>query len=165
MQFRMDIKDRGVLDHLDRLAERGTRLRPVLLDLGEEVRRITEQNFAAEGRPKAWKQSSRARREGGQTLTKTARLRRSITVEADDRSVRIGTNVVYAAIHQFGGRTPARIIRPVRAKALAWPGAAHPVKLVRHPGSRIPARPFLALTDVNERRLEAIAAHYLEKGK
>jgi len=165
MQFRIDVQERVALDGLNRLAEKGTRLRPVLLDLGEEVVRITEQNFAAEGRPKVWKQSARARREGGQTLTKTARLRRSITVKVEGNTVRIGTNVVYAAIHQLGGRTPARTIRPVRAAALFWPGAAHPVKQVRHPGSKIPARPFLALTEMDERRLEAIAADYLERNK
>jgi hypothetical protein len=33
------------------------------------------------------------------------------------------------------------VIVPVSAKALFWPGAAHPVKRVNHPGTR--ANPFL----------------------
>jgi phage gpG-like protein len=58
-------------------------------------------------------------------------------------SVEVGTNVAYAAIHQFGGKTKPRVIQPKNGKALFWPGAAHPVQSVNHPGSTIPARPFL----------------------
>jgi phage virion morphogenesis protein len=36
-------------------------------------------------------------------LTKTHQLRHSITDEATNESVTIGTNKIYAAIHQFGG--------------------------------------------------------------
>lgn len=32
--------------------------------------------------------------------------------------------------------TPPHIIRPKNKKALYWPGAAHPVKLVHHPGTK-----------------------------
>jgi len=37
--------------------------------------------------------------------------------------------------------TSAHIIRPVRKKALYWKGASHPVKSVRHPGTK--ANPFM----------------------
>ena len=86
-------------------------------------------------------------RDRGQTLTDTGRLRASITrrVRGGD-TVEVGTNVVYAAIHQFGGKTGPRTIRPKRKKALAWPGARHPVRSVRHPGSKVPARPFLGIS-------------------
>jgi hypothetical protein len=32
--------------------------------------------------------------------------------------------------------TPPHLIRPKDKKALSWPGAAHPVKVVHHPGTR-----------------------------
>lgn len=51
---------------------------------------------------KKWEKSQRAIAEGGKTLTDTARLKGSITYESDARSVRVGTNVVYARIHQEG---------------------------------------------------------------
>ena len=47
--------------------------------------------------------------------------------------------VRYARFVEEG--TAPHIIRPRTAGALYWPGAAHPVPLVHHPGSR--ARPFL----------------------
>ena len=76
-------------------------------------------------------------------LTDTARLRNSIDFKALARGVEGFTNVKYAAIQQLGGQTGAHTIVPRKKKALFWPGAAHPVKSVQHPGSKIPARPFL----------------------
>lgn len=82
------------------------------------------------------------------TLQQSARLRqahRVISVTAN--SVTVGNDAPYAAVHQLGGRTPPRLIKPKRKKALNWPGARHPVKSVKHPGANIPARPvypFLA---------------------
>ena len=55
----------------------------------------------------------------------------------------VGTIVEYAAIHEYGGVTRAHTILPKNKKALFWPGARHPVKLVQHPGSKMPERPFV----------------------
>lgn len=74
---------------------------------------------------------------------KTGTLRRSITstVRGGAGSVvgTVGTNVPYAKAVHDGSR--AHVIVPVRAKALFWPGAAHPVRRVNHPGTR--PNPFL----------------------
>ncbi len=51
-------------------------------------------------------------------------------------------NIKYAIYIETG--TDPYEIRPVKAKALFWPGAAHPVKVVHHPG--IKAQPFLRPT-------------------
>jgi phage gpG-like protein len=80
-------------------------------------------------------------------LTDTSRLRNSIDFRALARGVEGYTNVKYAAIQQLGGQTGPHTIVPRTKKALFWPGAAHPVKSVQHPGSRIPARPFLMFQD------------------
>lgn len=78
------------------------------------------------------------------TLRKSVTLWQSVRVtESGDTGVTTGSDREYAAIHQLGGRTKAHFIRPRNGKALWWPGAAHPVRGVRHPGSVIPARPFL----------------------
>jgi len=56
------------------------------------------------------------------------------------------SSVAYAAIHERGGRTGPHIIRPKRAKCLHWidkTGAHRFARYVKHPGSRIPARPYL----------------------
>ena len=73
----------------------------------------------------------------------TGRLRSSIVsrAEGSGRSVGyvIGTNVSYAAAVEYG--TAPHVIVPRNRKALYWPGAAHPVAKVNHPGTR--AQPFL----------------------
>jgi phage gpG-like protein len=51
-------------------------------------------------------------------------LRRSITpsVNADGNTItgHVGTNLEYAAIHEYGGRTPPHVIEPKHAQALAF---------------------------------------------
>jgi HK97 gp10 family phage protein len=73
----------------------------------------------------------------------TGRLRSSIVsrAEGSGRSVGyvIGTNVNYAAAVEYG--TSPHVITPRNKRALYWPGAAHPVAKVNHPGTK--AQPFL----------------------
>ena len=94
--------------------------REAMDEIGELVKLSIKRNFEAEGRPKRWPKSARAKAEGGQTLSDTGRLRNSFTHRAGPFAVEIGTNVQYAAIHHFGG-----VIRAKRAKALAEIGRAH----------------------------------------
>lgn len=54
-----------------------------------------------EGNP--WKQSWRAKLQNGQTLRDTGRLMNSMTHNVLNNGVEWGTDVVYAAIHNFGG--------------------------------------------------------------
>lgn len=87
----------------------------------------------------------------GQVLkVKHGTLRRSIDVGVADRGSAVegsvGTNVKYAAIHEFGGRTAAHEIKARKAKALRFQlasGAAQFRKSVMHPGSKMPERSFL----------------------
>lgn len=75
--------------------------------IGESLVASTVQRFENEEDPegKRWKPSRRAIEEGGQTLSDTGRLKGSIGYEATPEMVVVGTNVEYAAIHQFGGNT------------------------------------------------------------
>jgi phage gpG-like protein len=78
-------------------------------------------------------------------------LRRTITFNAfPDGSVIIGSNLVYSRIHQEGGTTKAHDIKPRNKKALRFKGICR--KLVHHPGSVIPARPYLGVPKDFERR-------------
>ena len=58
---------------------------------------------------------------------------------------RLGTDVVYGAIHEFGGTTRPHIIVPRHAKALRFVTHGEVVfsTIVHHPGSVIPKRPYL----------------------
>jgi len=52
-----------------------------------------------------WIQSLRAKEQSGDTLSDTGRLATSITKQVSSDGVTIGTNVVYARIHNYGGTT------------------------------------------------------------
>ena len=62
------------------------------------------------GRVKAIATASKAARsrKRGKTLVETGRLRASIHWQASEEGVAVGTDVKYAAIHQFGGETGSR---------------------------------------------------------
>ena len=71
---------------------------------------------------------------------KTGHLRRGIATDVGNMEVTVHTsNIKYARGVEEGTRP--HTIRAKNKKALYWKGAKHPVKSVRHPGSR--AKPFL----------------------
>ena len=71
---------------------------------------------------------------------KTGHLIRGITTDVGNMEVTVHTsNIKYARGVEEGTRP--HTIRAKNKKALYWKGAKHPVKSVRHPGSR--AKPFL----------------------
>lgn len=65
----------------------------------------TQDRFERETGPdgEKWPASLRARTTGGKTLTDKGMLVGSLTHNATDAMVEIGTNLIYAAIHQLGG--------------------------------------------------------------
>lgn len=102
---------------------------------------LTKRAFNNPGlRPAAWPvlaSGKPARLRDTGTLAKSIRV-----ISSGPAGALVGTDRKYAAIHQLGGLIPPHTIRPKRGKALVWPGAAHPVAKVDHPGGKIPARPF-----------------------
>jgi phage gpG-like protein len=87
---------------------------------------------------------------GQQLKTRTGTLRRSIAAATlltgpDAVLGAVGTNLVYAATHEYGGTTRAHVIEARRKKALAFAmgGKDVVVRRVMHPGSRMPERSFL----------------------
>ena len=71
---------------------------------------------------------------------KTGHLRRGVTTDIGNMEVTVHTsNIKYARGVEEGTRP--HTIRAKNKKALYWKGAKHPIKSVRHPGSR--AKPFL----------------------
>ena len=127
---------------------------PLMRRVANVMLDAVEENFAQEGRP-GWAGIKRK----GKILQSTGRLADSIVTAHDDTTAAVGTNVVYARIHNNGGTTKAHMIRPKNKKALSFNGRV--VKSVRHPGSKIPARPFLKLTPDDEREIVDTAEDYL----
>ena len=80
---------------------------------------------------------------------RTGRLRRSITFAIEKQTNRVdaivGTNVKYAAIHEYGGTIPAKVIMPVKANALKFQMNGKTVfsKRAMIPAIKMPMRSFL----------------------
>ncbi len=79
-------------------------------------------------------------------------LQRSITFQAQDNRVTVGSNRIYAAVHQFGAT-----IRPKNARALvfrlgrAGPRGGKGSGIVRTKSVTIPARPYLGFGPQDQR--------------
>ncbi len=69
-------------------------------------------------------------------------------------------DVKYAAVQEYGGKTSAHEILPVKAQALAFVagGAQRFARRVEHPGSLIPERSYLrsSLDDMHDEILDAL---------
>lgn len=111
--IKVEVQDQPVIDALNRLLAAGRDLRPVFKVIGEHLVASTERRFDAETDPtgKRWQDvtpGTRSRKRHPKILTESHRLRSSIVYRVrsggDTGGVDIGTNVAYAAIHQFGGK-------------------------------------------------------------
>ena len=73
-----------------------------------------------------------------------------VTTEGEAIVATVGSvgDLKYAAIQEYGGKTAAHEILPVKARALAFVdgGATRFARRVEHPGSLIPARSYLRAT-------------------
>jgi len=162
--IKMDGAD-AVRERLRGISARVSNLSPIMRAIGDRVVEQTKRRFEAggpapDGTP--WKSPKTPNPKRIRTLTVSGHLRDSMHFELrGQNTVVIGSNRVYAAIHQLGGTTKAHIIRPRNKGGLFWPGAKHPMKSVRHPGSVIPARPFLGLSTANSNELLGLINEYI----
>ena len=128
--------------------------------LAEGVRESTLERFRQSKGPdgRRWKSSKRAILEGGKTLVKTGQLRNSIHTRSDASGFAVGTNAKHAATHQFG--EPGRIIRARRKKVLRFQynGKWVSKKQVR---VKIPARPFLGLSEEDMQEMKATVEDFI----
>ena len=143
-RLRVDVDTEAVQAALERMVATldGPRAQAVFDVIGQTLVTSTIDRFSRETGPDGapWPPSRRAQEEGGQTLTDKGILRNSITHVAGPDYVDVGTNVLYAAIHQFGGE-----IRPKSADALYIQRAGKIVAVVD--SVTMPARPYLGIDD------------------
>jgi len=161
--LKISIKDIEMKTALKGLSTRLSQPRKALSECGLVLLRSIAKTFKAGGRPVRWKPSKRAL-SGGKTLIDTARLLRSITTKVSGKTLAVGTNVKYAAMHQLGGKVAGRTIFPKRAKALRWidrGGNVRFAKKVTIPAFDMPARPFLVIQDEDWRVFGKIFKEYL----
>ena len=132
--------------YLNKLTERTSDLRPLMRNIAGIMADSVESNFEPEGRPK-WqdflngtiKQRKKKGYYPGKILQMRGELAASITSSYDEDSAMVGTNKVYAAIHQFGGDA----------------GRGKKVK--------IPARPYLKVGDEELKQINDSVSDYLAK--
>ena len=112
MTLKIELQTAELDRALTRLAASINDMTPIMRAIGGELEAATERSFDDEGARigARWKPSRRALEQKGQTLRDTGRLIDSISAggaghvsEVTPQSVFVGTNVEYAAIHQFGG--------------------------------------------------------------
>jgi len=140
----IDIDDRPVRQALRRLETAGTDLSPALKDIGEALLLSTEERFDnqvdPDGRPwKPLRPRYRKRKKHPKILTETTNLRGRIVWQLVPGGVEIGTDVVYAAIHQLGGQAGRKL------------------------AAEIPARPYLGFSAEDQNSMLEIMRAHLEK--
>lgn len=156
VNYRFDIEDLNAVSAFDLAAAASEDLTPLMDSIGSvlisaAVERIGVTNVSPEG--VAWPKSLRAKEVGGPTLFDSGKLMRSITAEVEARQVRVGSNMIYAGVHQTG-----RTIRPKSAGALSFtlPNGAHVVA-----GEvTIPARPYLGVSREDADTVSDVVAVY-----
>ncbi|MFN7400563.1 MAG: phage virion morphogenesis protein [Sandaracinobacter sp.] len=121
-------------------------MRAIASMLENGVRERFEDGEDPQGKP--WVPSQRAREQGGRTLVDTAALLSSIASASDAFSAVVGTNLVYAAIHQFGGQIRGRQSRS--SQNVPKPRA-------------MPARPFLGFGPYEVGEIETILGDHLRR--
>jgi phage gpG-like protein len=119
-----------------------------------------------------WPPSLRVKKHGGKTLVLSARLYRSFSYQASATGLEFGTNVIYAALLNFGGD----VAHAARSAVLhfktnkrtgqsrfAKPGKADRAQKVAIGAHSVhmPARPFVGLDDDDDRSILRIAESWL----
>ena len=124
---------------LKELARRGDNARPALLEIGEYLTESTEQRFADQVDPdgNSWKAlspkyASKKKRNADLILVLNTYLGSTIAKNATNTSVEVGSNLIYAATHQFGDDE-----------------------------RNIPARPFIGISTADETEIIEILKGYL----
>jgi phage virion morphogenesis protein len=153
--------DTEALAELKGIAARLDDATPMYDEIGGYLVVATQARFEAEKGPAGnpWPKSYRASAFGGKTLRDSGRLYQSFTHNPSKTGVAVGTNVLYAAIHQFGGTITAKT-----PKGLNWQyrtAGGNKPKWARKQSVTLPSRPFLGLDEDDEREIVAIAANYI----
>ena len=173
LALKLSLKDMGAGQAVKQLAENISRPRKMLQEMGMVMLSSIQQNFIAQGRPVPWEPSKRAIAQHGQTLRDTGRLMNSITMKVDSNYVRVGTNVIYAAIHHFGGTIDktvqvkgyTRIYKKSDMKMKSGGKWFYPISQVkghsRHMNTTITARPYMMLQPEDWETIKKIGYDYL----
>jgi phage virion morphogenesis protein len=146
MTISIDVDDRRALDRIKALQRAAADMTPLFQTIGAGLLSNVQLGFKGSRSPygQTW---APLKTRSGQPLRDTGRLQRSITAQPDDQGVTVGTNVSYAAIHQFG--------KVIKAKNKPFLIFKTPRGWVKKKSVTIPERPFFPITPDGETNLPA----------
>lgn len=105
----IDIDDSAMQQVLSRLQQAGQNMDPVFADIGDHLLESTKQRFKDQVDPDGlpWEPLAESTRESKRKntdliLIEQGQLMDSLHPNSDANSVEFGTNLIYAATHQFG---------------------------------------------------------------
>lgn len=161
---RITIDDTALRGALRNLAGLGDDLARPLREIGDYLVAETTFRFEAETAPSGlpWKKSGRARAQGGQTLSDSGRLKQSITRRVAGKELLVGTNVRYAAIHQFGGTIRAKTSKGLRFR-MPWLKGDGDSGWRRVQSVTLPARPFLGVSAGDRDEIALIVQRHIAR--
>ncbi|MDO4720471.1 MAG: phage virion morphogenesis protein [Peptostreptococcaceae bacterium] len=118
--------------------------------IAEALRESTIERFQNEEDPEgtSWQPSLRAQGQNGsagKTLAKSGRLKSSLSAHATDSGFAVGTNLIYAKIHQFGGVIAAKTRKGMLFKIGD--------RFVRVHSVRMPKRSYLGVSQEDRREV------------
>lgn len=147
----IELQNRPLQEQLTALVNRSANATDAMLSVGQLLESRIRRSFKDSSSPygNSWAPVAR----GGKPLVDTGRLRSSITYVAGKDYVRIGTNVVYAAMHQFGGTVknkaraqPTTKGGKFKSREKAGKGKRFtPVSFLGASEGKITARPFMPI--------------------
>jgi phage virion morphogenesis protein len=170
---------------LERMKALGQNPRPIWKAIGNKGESSTRLRFKNQVGPDgvSWKPSLRVQKNGGQTLIKSTILLRSITHRADRSGAEWGSNIKYAAIHQFGGEIKRkeksgvlRLRTDAGGRLLRQKDYSNLSVFAKHTHKRVtersysmgahtihmPARPFLGVNAEDGREMLALAIQEID---
>ena len=135
-----------IIEEFNRLIKQSNDLTPVFRDIGEYLIESTQQRFVEQKSPdgEAWQPlselslSRKTRKD--KILTESGTLADTLTYQISGDELLFGSNLEYAAMHQFGGITSPKSM---------------------FPNKEIPARPFLGISDEDEEEILALITEHI----
>ncbi len=159
-QISVTIVDKEVQRGFEKLVGLMQHTRPVMAAIGTGIVASTHMRFITQTDPegKAWHaldpEYAKDKR-NSRILTESGRLRNSINSQASDHEVRVGTNTIYAAAHQFGA-----VIKPKNASHLFFRIGG---RLIKADSVTLPARPFLGISEQDEAMVSETVFDFVER--
>lgn len=166
------IDDREIQERLRKIEQRADRLQPCLKNIGIHLVQSTQERFTKEIEPsgKRWaalRASTLKRKKHTKILTETSGLRDSFIWSVRGNALRVGTNKVYGAPHQFGLdkdlTVPAHKRRVTQAFGKPLPFPVWVSVRAHSFNPRLPARPILGFSAEDRTEIAAITGDYLVK--